>query len=171
MRQTKTFTNEELEKIKVDDIPFRLEQTREYVKMNQGKTAKDVMYMLPGYFMVGGAHILRDVWRTFYLNYGHDLMEEHWREYGRRYWHIITGLGIEQARAIKCFDEGTEFKFMPYELFNLYGDVWGYQHKLDKAAKYGVEAMKIPAAQLEDAIGKVKKWCEDNDYHNGLRYL
>jgi len=166
----KTYSLKELEKIKVDDIPFRLERTRECVKHNKGENARDVALMLPGYFMTWGAYILRDVWRTFFYHYGRDLMETHWREYGRRYWHI-TGLGIEQARAIKCFDEGTKFEPMPYELFELYGEVWKHQHVLDEMSRLGVEAMTKPATELEKSIKKVKRWCEDNDYHNGLRYL
>lgn len=189
---------EEMKAIKLDDIPFKYDQTRKYFEMAGVENLCDLLlgqgvWVALSWVFLTNPRYLVDVEDTVNREYGRSMFEHiAGFDFGNSPETKPIGFCIMVHDIIKAYKAGKTYKMMPLERFKLCINVWNAEETLNhcyavrqiflKYHKPGEEDkvrgwwptekyLEDCEARLMAAIKKVEEWDKEHDYDNGLLYV
>ena len=165
---------EDMDKIKLKDIPFEYEETREYLaKLGCFNSLSDVALHFPlCYDLLDHTKILVDILDTLKREYNEEPFQHivGLNEYNDRGMDHYTGmLEIIQETIERYRNSGVEGCVMPWERFKVYTKMWDAEFHLDymyllRNNKDGQERLEDAARKWEEAVKEVRKWDKEHGY-------
>lgn len=171
---------EDMDKIKLEDIPFEYEETREYLaKLGHYNSLSDVVLDFPlCYDLLVHTKILVDILDTLKREYNEEPFQyiAGLNEYNDKDMGYYTGMLEIIQETIECYrDLGIEGCVMSWERFKVYVKMWDAEHHLDymyllRDNKDGQERLEDAARKWEEAVEKVRKWDGEHGYGSKIIY-
>lgn len=165
---------EDMDKIKLEDIPFEYEETREYLaQLGSFNSLSDVAFHFPlCYDLLDHTKILVDILDTLKREYNEEPFQHiaGLNEYNDKGMGYYTGmLEIIQETIERYREFGEEGCIMPWERFRVYAKMWDAEHHLDymyllRDNRDGQEMLENAARKWEEAVKEVRKWDEEHGY-------
>ena len=164
---------EDMDKIKLEDIPFEYEETREYLARLGLNSLSDVALHFPlCYDLLDHTKVLVDMLDTLKREYNEEPFQHisGLNEYNDKGMGYYTGmLEIIQETIERYRDLGIEGCAMPWERFKVYAKMWDAEHHLDymyllRDNKDGQEMLEDAARKWEEAVKEVRKWDKEHGY-------
>lgn len=189
---------EKMEMIKIDDIPFKYEQTRVYLKRYPIENLSDLLLgigpmIVLQYFFLKNPRYLVDIEDTVNREYGESMFEHvAGFDFDRQSTEKPSGLCILVRNIIEAYKEGREYDLMPLERLQLAHRVWLKEQDLNhcyharkiflKHHKPGEEEKVFgwwPTAEyleeeeneLVKTIKAVEDWDKEHGYDSGQLYI
>jgi hypothetical protein len=164
----------DMNNIKLEDIPFEHEETREYLaKLESFHSLSDIAFHFPlCYDLLDHTKVLVDILDTLKKEYNEEPFQHivGLNEYNDKDMDYYTGmLEIIQETIERYRSSGVEGCVMPWERFKVYAKMWDAEHHLDymyllRDNRDGQERLEDAAAKWEEAVEEVRKWDEEHGY-------
>jgi hypothetical protein len=164
---------EDMDKIKLEDIPFEYEETREYLARLGLNSLSDVALHFPlCYDLLDHTKILVDILDTLKREYNEEPFQHivGLNEYNYKGMDYYTGmLEIIQETIERYRNSGVEGCVMPWERFKVYTKMWDAEFHLDymyllRDNKDGQKRLEDAARKWEEAVEEVRKWDKEHGY-------